>query len=85
MSAPLPDMLRAERLRQRIDARHGAGCCCHIWLADGNDEDDSIAFCVGYARDAGCAECSELLAIAVRMSRTQRGKLARGGYRRLAG
>jgi hypothetical protein len=59
-------------------ARNPVGCCVHIVLDDGNVDDDSVAFCVGYARENEHPECVAMAETLLRMSRTQRRK---AGYR----
>jgi len=48
----------------------------HIVLDDGNFEDDSVRFCVGYAEEIGDTEGHELAELLLRMSWTQRRKLS---------
>jgi hypothetical protein len=49
----------------------------HIVLDDGNVDDASVRFCEEYATEKGDHEGAELARILMRMSRTQRAKLAR--------
>ena len=51
--------------------RCGAGCCLHVIIDDGNDEQVFADHC---ARDA-CDECKPLADLVVRMSDRQRRKL----------
>ena len=62
---------------RELYARHPAGCCLHIVLDDGNVDDDSVRFCVGYAVGEGHTECEWLARILLRMSKTQRLRLGR--------
>jgi hypothetical protein len=55
----------------------GAGCCMHILLDDTNVDDDSARFCLQRARETGHPDCLALGELLVRMSKTQRRKLAR--------
>jgi hypothetical protein len=72
----------AERLRRLIYARPdgGAGCCWHILLDDSNVDDENVNFCVDLAKQRGHDDCIALGYLVVRMSKTQRKKLAEGGY-----
>lgn len=56
---------------------NGVGGSLHIVLEDGNVEDSSVAFCLKAAQERGDAPGVELASILLRMSRTQRLKLAR--------
>ena len=58
-------------------ARHPSWGSLHIVLEDHNNQDCHVDFCVGWARDNRDAEGERLAAILRRMSRTQRGRLAR--------
>ena len=80
------EKVQAHRLRERIYARHAAGCCWHITLDDGNVGDSSVEFCIKYAEENPCGhpECRELGPLMRRMSLTQRLKMYRGGYPKLA-
>lgn len=55
--------------------RHGAGCCWHIVLDDGNVSDGNVAWCAEIARQEGHPDCLALVDPLLRMSRTQRLKL----------
>ena len=54
---------------------HGAGCCLHIVLDDGNIEDSSVEFCIRYAEEQGHGSCAALARMLRSMSKTQRQKL----------
>lgn len=41
----------------RIYDHHGAGCCLHIAIDDGNLDDDDVDFCIGVARERGHKLC----------------------------
>lgn len=68
--------------------RHGAGCCWHTVLDDGNVKDSNIEWVIAniLSGDPVCApsaltrECSEIAPLLRKMSITQRKKLIRGGY-----
>jgi len=62
-------------LVRELYSRHGAGCCLHIVLDDGNVMDDDVRFCIEWADKEGCKPCAELGQLLLRMSRTQRKKL----------
>lgn len=68
----IPEVLPAVR---ELYARHGAGCCLHIVLDDGNIHDSNIEFCIKYAIEEGHPECEALARRLLLMSRTQRLKL----------
>ncbi len=55
---------------------NGVGGSLHIVLDDGNTEDDHVKWCIEYAKERGDAAGVELGETLLRMSRTQRGKLA---------
>jgi hypothetical protein len=52
----------------------------HIVLSDGNVGEDSVRFCMAWARDHNDTEGLALAAILLSMSRTQRLKLDRAVY-----
>lgn len=56
--------------------RHGAGCCWHIVLDDGNFERSSRDFCERYARDQNCVGCIEATPVLQAASETQLRKAA---------
>lgn len=62
--------------------RHGAGCCLHIVLDDGNVEDHSVDFCIKYAQEEQHLECEKLARTLRMMSRTQRLKLGHLPHKR---
>jgi len=53
-----------------------AGGSLHIVLDDGNISDDDVTFCINYAKKKGDTKGVELAEILLRMSKTQRRKLA---------
>jgi hypothetical protein len=55
---------------------NGVGGSLHIVLEDSNIDDDSVRFCRKYAEERGDSDGVALADILLRMSRTQRGKLA---------
>ena len=55
---------------------NGAGGSLHIILADGNDRDGHVQFCLEWAQQHKDVEGAELAQILLVMSRTQRRKLA---------
>lgn len=57
--------------------KNGAGGSLHIVLDDGNTEDSSVDFCVGWALEAKDWDGVALAAVLRKMSRTQREKLGR--------
>ena len=77
MSATLEECRAAEKLRIDIYFRSLAGCCWHIVLDDKNIEDSFVQSCT---RDAQHPECREIGPLILKMSPTQRRKLASGGY-----
>lgn len=58
-----------------IYGRHGAGCCWHVVLDDGNFS--SRDFCAKWAKDEGCAGCIEATPMLLAASLTQISKAAR--------
>ena len=60
-----------------IYGRHGAGCCWHIVLDDGNYERSSRDFCARYAQDANCVPCMKATPILQAASETQLRKAAK--------
>ncbi len=54
---------------------NGVGGSLHIVLDDGNLEDDSVEFCLRYARDNHDIAGQNLAKVLLRMSRKQRQKL----------
>ncbi len=55
---------------------NGVGGSLHIVLDDGNTEDNHVKWCIEYAKDRADAAGVELGETLLRMSRTQRRKLA---------
>lgn len=82
--ASAADCIRAHELWKTIYHHHLAGCCWHIVLDDFNLGDDSVEFCVRYAKESEWCDtrgaCLEIGPILLRMSKTQRRKLAKGEY-----
>lgn len=79
MSATLDECRLANALKSHIYSRSAAGCCWHIVLDDKNVEDSFVQYC---AREATHYECREIGPLILKMSPTQRKKLASGGYER---
>lgn len=75
----VPEVLPLVRALYRSE--HGrVGGCFHIVLDDYNVEDHHVSWCLDNARERSCQPCTELGELLVRMSRTQRLKLARLAY-----
>ena len=70
-----PTVPEVRPLVRELYGRHSAGCCLHVVLDDGNVQDDSVRFCIEWARGRGCAECERLGEVLLQMSKTQRLKL----------
>lgn len=54
-------LARLVKLLDAIDdiyADAPTGCCMHVVLDDNNIEDDSVRFCLDWARKAGCERCA---------------------------
>lgn len=67
-------------LVRALYARHGAGCCWHVVLDDGNY--DCVSWCVDRIEKEGCydggdTECFALAELLPRLSKTQLRKLNR--------
>lgn len=73
---PKPSVTDVLPLVDAIYARHAAGCCLHILTDDGNVSDVDAAFCLELATKTGHRDCEEAAGLLVRMSRTQRTKIA---------
>jgi len=72
----IPDVI--ERFRAYYQKPgNGAWGSLHIVLDDGNTQDDNVRFCIQAAEERGDTEGAELARLLLRMSRTQRGKIAR--------
>ena len=71
----VPDVL--PRLEAYL-ARHGneAGGSLHLVLDDRNVSDDDVLFCIYSAQERGDTEGGELARVLLRMSPTQRAKIA---------
>lgn len=72
-----PTVPEVTPLVEALYQRHGAGCCLHIVLDDGNVRDSDVDFCVTYAEEQGHEDCLHLAQQLRAMSRTQRAKLGR--------
>lgn len=57
--------------------REGYGCCLHVVLDDNNLEDEFVAGSIELAQKRGHGDCETLARILLRMTRTQRGRVAR--------
>jgi hypothetical protein len=77
LSATLDECRRAHKLKTDIYFRSAAGCCWHVVLDDRNIEDSIVQWC---AREARHIECRDIGPLILKMSITQRKKLAAGGY-----
>ena len=55
----------------------GCGCCLHIVLDDCNVSDGDVQFCRDYAVERGHTDCVTLSDLLLKMSKTQRHRLAR--------
>ena len=77
-------MQEARRLVDSIYKRHCAGCCWHVVLDDGNIEDNVVAWVANeWLEQTACKrpECRTLAPLMIKMTKTQRKKLGRGGYK----
>jgi hypothetical protein len=72
----VPDVLPLVRALYATE-HGGCGGCLHLVLDDGNVADDNVRYCLGIATERGCAQCAELGALLLRMSKTQRLKVRR--------
>ena len=84
MSGAGVDLATARRAQVLHDARErpkACSSCLHVVLDDGNDSDLFCEKSLAEARALGHVDCVELAEIVLRMTRTQRKKLAGGGYR----
>lgn len=70
MKPTVPEVLPLVR---KLYARHGDGCCLHVVLDDNNY--DSVQFCLDYAKEINCQECTQLAEKLSQMSYTQIRKL----------
>jgi hypothetical protein len=68
----MADMTRALELAQGIYERSWVGCCLHIVLDDGNVGTSHVECCVGWAREAGHADCVELATMMLGMTEGER-------------
>lgn len=71
----VPDVLPLVRAYY-AKPENGVGGNLHIVLDDGNVEDSHVRFCLDRAHEAGDADGIALAGLLLRMSRTQRLKLA---------
>lgn len=78
MNIDKPTVPQVAPMVRALYERSGAGCCLHVVLDDQNIDDKSVQFCVTYAQEKGHQECESLARILLRMSKTQRLKLATG-------
>lgn len=72
-----PTVAEVVPLASAIYRRHGAGCCLHITLDDGNLRDADVKFCLDHAEKVGHVECAEVARKLLAMSKTQRGRVYR--------
>ena len=63
---------------------NGAGGCLHIFLDDGNIRDQDIQFCLELAKSKKDTDAVIISEILMRMSKTQRSRLAGMDWGRLA-
>ena len=73
MKLNIPEVIYRFRAYHAI---HRAWGSLHIVLDDCNVEDSSVKFCIEYAKEKGDKEGEELGMILLKMSKTQRLKLA---------
>lgn len=57
---------------RRIYEDHCVGCCLHVVTDDGNVDDDSIAFCITYAKEQGHPFCEEVARLLLRAPMSMR-------------
>jgi hypothetical protein len=67
-----PQVPDALPLKASIYARHGAGCCLHVVIDDGNLGDSTIRYCLDGAEHD---DCRALAVMMLQMTPTQRRKL----------
>jgi hypothetical protein len=79
----IPELIRAYELWTSILEEHRTGCCFHVTLSDGNYGDDFAKYESDMV-DPTHPLCMELRPFMLQMSKTQRKKLAQGGYAPLA-
>jgi hypothetical protein len=84
MSASIEECRRAHILKEEIYSYSGAGCCWHVVLDDRNVEttfvEHAISHDVPECRNI-TGSCKEIGPLILKMSITQRKKLASGGYK----
>jgi hypothetical protein len=74
-ASPRPSIAHVLERFAAYRRREPAWGCLHIVLDDGNTDDDSVRFCVGYAEEHDDFEAAALARVLLQMSRTQRKKL----------
>lgn len=84
MSATIEECRAAHKLKEEIYFRHAAGCCWHVVLDDRNVENSHVEYtvsnvirCPDFPRFDECVRIGPFI---LKMSLTQRRKLAAGGY-----
>ena len=48
-----PSILDVSHAVREMYVRSIVGCCLHVVLDDGNIEDSSVEFCIGFAQESG--------------------------------
>jgi hypothetical protein len=66
-----PTIDEVKSLVERLYERNSVGCCLHI-------EDESVQFCLEYAKKNNCEECIGIAEKLLLMPKTQRKKLYLG-------
>lgn len=64
-------------LAKHIYRRTFVGCCLHIVLDDLNVRDSHVVFCVDQARREGHGDCETLALLLLRMTKSQRKRIAK--------
>jgi hypothetical protein len=72
------DLSKLGRDIDRIYETHAAGCCLHIVLDDGNNDDASVAFCQKWARDRGHVLCISVADRFAQLTEEQRARVCCG-------
>lgn len=71
-----PTTLDAIPLTKTIYERSAVGCCLHILLDDQNIDDSHVIFCLEEALKNNHEDCIRLSIMLLKMSKTQRLKVA---------
>ncbi len=87
MTAPLTrrELWRVHQLFKSIYDRHPCGCCWHVVLDDGNNEDEHVRFCIEWAAEEHPEheDCREIGPLLLRMSVEEREAISMETYREL--